>query len=845
MTKQLSQYIAPLEASHRLSLQEVGAKAKRLSDMISAGFPVPPGWVITEKAYQDFCAFNNIPCEKTSDITERIITADFPADMALEITKMLNHMSNRSVAVRSSSCAEDAHDFSMAGQFDTFLNVETGNVLHAVKKCWASRFRHSVTTYLEKRDAAGVPSMGVIIQEQISPDFSGVLFTMDPVNRSTDYLVVEWVDGLGEKLVSGKVVPERTRLRRNSRDDTSRLPDILGQHMQELKILALRAEKMYSQPVDLEWCCNRDGLYILQSRPITGIFNRETVAWTNANMAENFPFPLTPLAWSTIDKFYHSYMRCALRIFGWRESGLDRINRTLTSLNGIHCGRIYYNLNSWYRVMHLFPIGEWLSRFLDTYIGQKTAIPVETTCTATDRRPITRAAGHVLFWPRLIAAFCSADRRLLKLKPIFFSKRTAWRQITGEDATVSEALSTFYDIFQLIDTKWQGPVCADIKVMISTGLLELLIEKWITGKTDTVMAELLQGIRVESTEPARLIHAMARLVSRDSRLVRLLKERNYQGVEASLTDEQRALLNSFMKEFGARCYYDCMLVYPTFEERHDLYWDLVRGYLSVNEHPDSAARHRMDKGKRHTVSPASGLSAWKRVIFKGVLASARKATELRERGRLFQSLLFGELRRVALVLGQHLCRASHIIEPEDIFYLQFSEIEDLIQGKFLFPETIPQLVELRKGAFSRCSDHHLPELMVLEKGRYSKPVNRRDERHGSSHMKGLGVSTGKARGRARIVLDPSSGHNLKHGDILVATTTDPGWTPLFFIAQGLVLERGGMLSHGAIVAREFGIPAVVGVQGATEILKDGQLIEIDGYAGTVQLISTQKDNAAS
>jgi len=846
MTKQ-SRYMVPLNASLHLSLHEVGAKARRLSEMMAEGFPVPAGWIIPDRAYRDFCEFNSISYGKTADITDRIVAGHFPADMEGEISRRLKDPSSkkRVFAVRSSSCAEDAHDFSMAGQFDTFLNVEADNVFQAIKKCWASRFRHPVTAYLEKRDTAGIPAMGVIIQEQIQPDFSGVLFTMDPVNRSTDYLVIEWVEGLGEKLVSGKVVPEMVRLRRTCQDDTSELPGKLGHHIKELKRLALKAEKMSGQPVDMEWCCRGDDLHILQSRPITGIFNRETVAWTNANMAENFPFPLAPLAWSTVDAFYYSYMRCALRIFGWNEAELARINGILTSLNGIHCGRIYYNLNSWYRVMHLFPIGKWLAKFLDTYIGQKTAIPIKKDRSSTVRGPTGNAIELILFWPRLITAFRSAGTRLHDLKPIFFSRRTKWRQMTGKDATQSQALSTFCEILNLVDTKWQGPVCADLKVMISTGLLEVLIERWMTQRVDTAMAELLQGIKVESTEPVKLICAMARLVSRDSRLARLMEERDYQGLEASLSAEQRSLLDSFMDEFGARCYHDCMLVYPTFEERHDLYWDLVRGYLSVHDQPDTAVYDKEDRDSRQADTLMARLSTWQRMIFRRVLASAREAMELRERGRLFQSLLFGELRRVALVLGHHLCKASHIEDPEDIFYLQLPEIEDLIQGKFQFPETIPQLVELRKEAYSRCSAQHLPELLVLEKGRYCKPAIKFSKSYGTLHMKGLGVSTGRTRGRVRIVLDPASGHNLGKGDILVTTTTDPGWTPLFFIAQGLVLERGGMLSHGAIVAREFGIPAVVDVEGATTRLKDGQLIEIDGYEGTVRLISGKKDDAAS
>ena len=332
------------------------------------------------------------------------------------------------------------------------------------------------------------------------------------------------------------------------------------------------------------------------------------------------------------------------------------------------------------------------------------------------------------------------------------------------------------------------------------------------------------------------------MIKGDSELARLLKDRRYQELEERLGPGEQKVLEGFMQEFGGRCYHDCMLVYPTFEERPDLFWDLVRGYmLSKRPSPDSFRQVKEKRRGPDTDLPADikALPFWKRLLLKRVLSSARKAMQLRERGRLLQSMLFGEIRRTCLLLARHLVERGHLAEQEDIFYLHLSELRDLVDGKFQFPELIPELVALRKRALKKSERYEPPEFFLTDWAEYWKPEASVQKHSDAAFLRGLGVSHGKARGRVRVVLDPSMGHELRRGEIMVARTTDPGWTPLFFLAGGLVLERGGMLSHGSIVAREFGIPAVVGLEGACSILRDGQEVEIDGTAGTVTLFSSR------
>ncbi|HEB68489.1 MAG TPA: hypothetical protein ENI88_02590, partial [Desulfobulbus sp.] len=497
-----------------------------------------------------------------------------------------------------------------------------------------------------------------------------------------------------------------------------------------------------------------------------------------------------------------------------------------------------------YEVMHFFPIGHWLSKFLDTYIGQKTIISFHPTGVAQKAHgPLKKVADLLLFWPRLMSTLKRAKKRLDRFEPEFYRQRASWRTRSDVRGTAKSHLDTLQDLFRFVDNHWGPPVSADLKVMVSTGLLEVLAGRWISKDVNALMAKMMQGIEVKSTEPSKLIWSMSRMIKKDEGLLRLLKDGNYDAIEQALHEEQRSLLFSFMEDFGGRCYHDCMIIFPTFEERHDLFWDLVKSYATAPENSSKEwNRDAADEREQYVKDCLKSLSFWKRFVFKQVLLSAQKATGLRERGRLLQSLLFGEFRRVALGLGKHLAQKDHLQHAEDIFYLQLAEIRDLVEGKFQFPETVSEIVRLRKKAYAEAEDAEPPEFFLTERGAYYKTDHVFEQGPATCSLRGIGVSGGKIVGKVKVILDPASGHALQHGDILVTRTTDPGWTPLFFIAGGLILEKGGMLSHGAIVAREFGIPAIVDMQRATEILKDGEMIEIDGTAGTVTLLHEQKES---
>ncbi len=834
-------YIIPLHSVQCVLSARTGWKASRLAEMALAGFPVPEAYVVTDEALKAFCAHNDIALDARhgdhEDIADRIRNGEFPPAVREAIEYALDRLSAPTYAVRSSSVAEDGQDFSMAGQFETCLRVSKNDVPGMIKRCWASLFNPSVTAYSGKNATAVAKDMGVIVQTQIDSRYAGVLFSLDPLQKTTDSMVIEWVEGLGEKLVSGRVTPERIAARRSAPVFPAQISVQLRGALEQLCTLTRQAEQLFGQPVDIEWCCDDAGLHLVQARPITALARDSHVIWSNVNMTENFPHPLTPLAWSVVERFYTYYIRSALRLFGWTDAGLEQAKSIIGNLTGIHSGRIYYHLTNWYEMLHFFPIGPQLVRFLDNYIGQNVPLGFEPS--TTNHWPHRRSGyfSTSLFWLRLCRIVITAQRRLDRFETKFYAQRQQWRHIACRDRTAEGLYETLSSLLRFVDAHWAPPAMADILVMIFPGALGLLSGKWTAENPETVMVRLLQGLGVTSTEPTAMIRSMAKKIKENEKTDAYLVKGEYNRLESALDDDLKAQFRDFLERFGGRCYHDCMLVYPTFEERHSLFWDLVqRSRLAPDKHPAYTRPAKSGDHEPYLQKLLKNLPLWKRLVYRAVVRYARRSVGLRERGRLFQSLLFGEIRAVSLVLGRKLSDSGFIKEAEDVFYLGLDDIEKLVYGKYQFPATIPSAIEKRKAAHRESMDQTLPETFYLKRGEYFKPTRHTPpDVNTGSELKGTGVSSGVAEGKARVIIDPAQGHALQPGDILVARATDPGWTPLFLTAGGLILEKGGLLSHGAIVAREFGIPAVVGVDRATELIGDDRAVFVDGGNGTIQL----------
>lgn len=844
--------IVALSPETHASGADVGFKASRLAAMMRRGLPVPEAFALTVGALDAFCAANGIApsADREADLAGRIRAGRFPPPLLDALREHLSALPGSTFAVRSSALAEDGAACSMAGQLETFLDVPPDDVPEKVKACWAAQFRPAVRAYAAKHGFAPGSRMGVIVQRQIHPRYAGVLFTLDPVTASADQLVVEWVAGLGEALVSGAVTPQRIRMSRRRPVVPDGLEPALAAALAQLVQHAAVVERDVGGPVDIEWCVDGTRVLLLQARPITAALTTDAVVWTSTNMSENFPRPLTPFAWSIVDEFYTRYMESLTGMLGIRDAALTRRHSPIHRLTGVQGGRVYYNIRSWYALLETYVPGGGaaLRRGLDHYIGQHVPVPLGDD-DAPARRHDIGLLSRLAFWPRLAWRLGRGQRSLGRFEQLFLDYRRALRRPAYDTLTAPALMRTLDDLFEgFMARHWYHQCIADFAVLVFPGVLDALVERWMPRAGAAAgggSARLLRRTTTRGTEAAVLIARMAAGLGAEPALLALLAGGRYAELRHALPPSLRNLYDEFMERFGCRCYHECMIVSPTFEERPDLFWELVEKY---RRHGQRQAPENRPDG-RAGADPADGVLRplpWRRrLVMRLALHRARQAIALREQGRVVQSLLFGEIRKLALALGAQLAALGHLRVADDVFYLHTPELRDLCAGKFLLPETLPGLITLRRAALERCGEREPPECFVLREGAYVRdarsgssdpgPGEAADAAGGSATLHGVGASGGRARGTARVILDPVR-DKLEPGEILVARSTDPGWTALFAIAGGLVLERGGILSHGAIVAREFGVPAVVGVEGATRLLRGDKQVTVDGDGGEVVIV---------
>jgi pyruvate,water dikinase len=831
--------VVPLESRECAAPGEVGWKAARLARLAQEGAPfrVPAGVAVTTSALVEHCARNRI---RIVDDPEAVAAAIRAGDLAPRLVAALESAGSRlgagPFAVRSSAVAEDDAEGSMAGLLETFLGVAPADLGSRLRDCWASLFSRRAQSYLRRHGASARSAdlrMAVLVQRQLAPRWSGVLFTVDPSRRAGDFMVLEWVEGLGEALVSGSVSPKRLLLSRRSLLLPDDLDPALALAVKDLHAQALRAERLFGEPLDIEWCADDDGLHLLQARPITAFGGPGTTAWSSANVGENYPAALSPFTWSVVDRFRSSYFDSLAEKLWVPGPCRTALRPLLDNLLGVHRGRVHYNLSSWYRMFALLPGGHLLRRSFDRYIDQP--VPFAGSSVEADLPPVP--AWRLV--PALIGRYLTLSGSVTAFVQRFRRHRQGWRRLLDEARSPEAAGRVLAKITAFLDDQWGDAALADFSAMVFPALLQSVAAAWLPAADAPRAAGLLRGLQLKSTEALKLLHALGAWVSKRPPLLALLEAGRDAELAVALDGDGRALWHTFLDEFGGRCYQELLLTSPTFEERPDLAWHLVRGSLAAGA-PDPAAREaeEADERGRLTRELLGRLPRWKRPLLALLARDAQRAIAAREQVRLCQGLLYGELRRAALAVGRWLVERGRLEHPEDVFQLEAGEVERLLRSRFLYPETLPALIRLRREAAAKANADRrpLPSFFVAREGaEYQDRIENVTPASGRRAWRGVGVSPGSATGHVRVIVDPvAQAGQLRPGEVLVASATDPGWTPLFLIASAAVVERGGMLSHAAIVAREVGIPVVVDVALATSALRDGERLRVDGDTGLVE-----------
>ncbi len=858
-----------------------GQKASQLARLLRIGLAVPSGFVLTAKALETFLDHNRLTHraqrvrslldesrDTNSDATELrqlVMSGSFPPPLVESLTAMQALMAGDGPwIVRSSALGEDGMAASFAGQLDSILDVECSRLDIAIGQCWASYWSERVLFYQQSR---GIRLMGmaVIVQQQIQPVHAGVLFTAAPTgaDRGGDEMLIEYCPGHAEALVQGRVDPGRVALSR-SRWEIARLADPGGANpledgfFIELGRAGLAAEKLFGAPQDVEWARDEQRrLWLVQSRPVTTRTAAEkqddageSVEWSNANVNENYPEPISPFLYSVALRSYYHYFRGLGEAFGIASKRIAAMEQPLRQIIGAHGARMYYNLTNIYAVLRAAPFGERLQEYFSAFTGAEPA---------SSRRPKALARGSwfeaITIGANAIRLFRSLDSRVTAFERTVDAYAFRTRPEALKEASRTDLLQFLRGFLDIRFHRWTSAGLADAAAMISYGLLKhVLRQEFADSEQSSLHNTLLKGLTdLVSSEPTVELWRLSRMVRADPALSAAFARLDNHALLADDGKTElagfRAALRHYLSRWGFRRSGELMLTVPDYQERPGPVVDLIRAYAALDaDSPQDRLRRlqveRQEETKRIlSVLAARRFSWWLRWPTKASVAGfllrwCQQAIGLRERSRMRQALLYTRCRSVALAIGQRLTTSGDFDAPEDVFFLTYQELEDFLSGAAMLPHHHRDLVRLRRQAHAHESAKKPADRLTLAAGRYLAPDRRTevDPAFAKQAMAGVGACGGSATGPAAVLADVAACCQLAPGDILVTRQTDPGWGPAFLLIRGLVLERGGMLSHGAILAREYGIPTVVGVAGAVANIQTGQSLHVDGDRGVVRIL---------
>ncbi len=825
------------------------------------------------------------------DIRQWVLAAAVPADVASEVLDNAKRLGTEPFVVRSSAIGEDSKDAAFAGQLDSFLHVREHDLIDGLHRCWASYWSHRSLAYQRGRSCS-LQGMGVLIQQQTNSCISGVLFTRGVRQPRSGSMIAEFCRGLGDELVSGRVRPRRLTLAQDhweERDQdgvAAETPLITDALAGKLYDAGRSLESHFDTPLDIEWTVDAEGdLQLLQSRPITAFAESRAlpfeptgvaenrIVWSNANVNENFPEPICPLLYSIASKGYYHYFRNLGLAFGISAERVEAMEYPLRNIIGSHGGRLYYNLTNIHAVLRSAPFGEFLSESFNQFVGAKSAPAPANAGSPLHRDGRLRQARELV---RIAMRTWWRFRNLERRVEVFESQVDAFSQASHPcrlaQLTTTELLDLWRGFIQ-IRSHWTDAAAADASSMISYGLSQRLLQREFPDATDSAMANrLLTGLRdVVSGLPTERLWDLARQFQRDPELRTSLRELAAEDVLLQIESDARHQplhrdLQQFLEQWGFRCSGELMLTEPSYQERPAAVLELIRAYLDHHGCSPQERLARQQQSREEETDRVLKILARRRLLRflpwprKNLLAKrlfrwTQRSIACRERARLKQALLYSRCRRLTLAIGQRLADAGGLEDVTDLFFLTHEEIESLLAGGAMLPEQTSALARLRRTAQQNLAALSPPDRFDLEPGCYWD--SRQDREHGraaacanqdgdgradpsttlsKASLSGIGVCGGQIVGRAVVLSDPSQLDQVQAGDILVTRQTDPGWGPILFLVSGLVMERGGMLSHGAILAREYGLPTVVEISNATGRITSGQQIQVDGERGVVEIL---------
>ena len=832
--------LRPLADLRAIDVAVAGGKGANLGELIAAGFQVPDGFVLTTAAYRAAAKAAKVDPTSPDEAADRLRATSVPKAVVNAATKAYAALGGGKVAVRSSATAEDLPGASFAGQQDTFLDIEGDEaLLDAIRRCWASLWNERAVAY--RADHAieeDTVALAVVVQRMVDASAAGVMFTADPITGRRATTVIDAAPGLGDALVSGAVDPDHyvadprsgRVTERTVRHGQAVLRDSV---IRELASVGRRIESALRGPQDIEFAIDRDDrVWIVQSRPITTLYPLPDSApqdrvYFSISVAQGYFDPITPMG-------MEAFLAIGRRVAATFAQGAQPSNAIstvvvagerpfadVTPVLGDPIGREFLERAA--------SVGEARSSVIfrklaaDPRFRARRGLPFRSA-----RRivPLILRSRIPLYALRLLQSPAKARARTLR------DVERETRLDVREDMTAGERLDTFEEVMQrslpFVFPRLLGVVVAGMLSYIAIGRL--------LGKrvSPDELLTLTRGLpHNPTTEMDLALWSLSKEIRNDPASAALMADcTQSEIVEAFRAGDAppvlQAGLASFLDRYGFRSVGEIDLGVARWSEDPTHLIGAISNYLQLTDDalaPDAQFERGAREAEAMLATLLSRVGGPRRVLLRFLLGRARALMGSRELPKYtLIRRIFTPLRDLIRPVGEELAAAGRLAQPDDIYFLTLAEARAAVAGS-----DMRETVVAHRELFTRESARRRIPRVLLSDGTDAE-VALVEVVEGALH--GSPASPGAATGKARVILSPRGAH-LEPGEILVAPSTDPGWTPLFLTAGGLVMEMGGMMSHGAVVAREYGIPAVVGVANATERIATGDTITVDGSSGVV------------
>lgn len=864
-----------------------GGKAKNLAALARAGFPVPAAFAVAAEVCDEFLRATLAPDEqptallaapsrlvtpeRLADIAARVRSAPLPRAIAADVHQafaILRTEGARAIAVRSSSLREDEQARSAAGLHDTVLGVDDERALDdALRAVWASSFDPRVLGYLRALGSAGAESglgMGVVLQALVPAELAGVLFTVNPISADSGEMVINASYGLGKSVVDGSVSPDTYRVDKASgwvrdrvigdkaralrwdetrgvMEDEVSLPDRERESLPEdvldrLVELGMRIEDHFGDARDVEWAAVGRSVFVLQARPVTAIAtpprrtssrrarrsDRARIVWSNVNVGEALPGVATPFTWSVLSGFSDRGFR---RAFGSLGCSVPKE----AELVGNFRGRIYLNMSEFTAIASQVP--GLRPRVLLSLGGGGEIDRLEHD---VERRG---SGAFLARLPMTASRFVRENARLGERVAVFekwFEGERA--RIDSIDFRVLSATAlhrVLGEVERLLDPT--GEVLLNVygNLLASVVALRGLVGIVAPERQEALVRDLLTGLAdVDSAAPGLALYKIARIARGDLRARdHLLRTPPSELTLASIPEgPTRRAMAEFFARYGDRGAREAEIAEPRWREDPRLPFATLRLHLmsESDEGPEEVQRRQFEVRTRAQEELEARTPLPLRFVVRRLLALVQDFMRLREHLRGHVVTVLGLYREVVLDASRRLAAMEPGCGPDGAFFLTVDELHALLKG-----DAGPVSVMIRRRRLQYERDRALPPPPDTFVG-FPPPV---EAEVPEGALRGLGASAGRVTGIARVLESPGDVVELAPGEVLVVHQADVGWTPLFLAATAIVTDLGGPLSHASVVAREFGVPAVVNVRHGTRAIHTGDTVEVDGDAGTVRVVA--------